>query len=79
MAISQDGAVYAMGLNNYGQLGLGDHEARPNAERIEKQWHVVDVAAGEHHSLHWMIKVSCIPLGDMILVNLAFKDCLREP
>lgn len=51
LAISQDDAVYAMGLNNYGQLGLGDHEPRPNAERIEKQWRVVDVAAGEHHSL----------------------------
>lgn len=51
LAISQEGAVYAMGLNNYGQLGLGDHEPRPNAEGIGKQWCVVDVAAGEHHSL----------------------------
>ncbi len=54
-AISQEGQVYAMGLNNYGQLGLGDHEERLTAEMINPEnWGgslVVDAGAGEHHSM----------------------------
>ena len=49
------GLVYAMGLNNYGQLGLGDHEPRSNAELIEPpSWNgerIINAGAGEHHSL----------------------------
>lgn len=55
LALAQDGTVYAMGLNNYGQLGLGDNEDRPTADAIPADvWHdrqIVWLAAGEHHSL----------------------------
>lgn len=57
LAIRKDGNVYAMGLNNFGQLGLGDHEERQTAELIDGKeiWggeaKVVDAGAGEHHSM----------------------------
>lgn len=55
LALSLDGTVYAMGLNNYGQLGLGDHESRATAEAIDPEiWQgsrIVQLGAGEHHSL----------------------------
>lgn len=55
LAISDDGNVYAMGLNNYGQLGLGDHEERLTAELVDPgNWNgsrVVEAGAGEHHSM----------------------------
>lgn len=55
LAIAKDSTVYGMGLNNYGQLGLGDHEPRPTAESIEQEhWlgdKIVSAGAGEHHSV----------------------------
>lgn len=55
LAISQDGGLFTMGLNNFGQLGLGDHEERLTAELVNPaNWNgsqVVDASAGEHHSL----------------------------
>lgn len=51
-------AVFAMGLNNYGQLGLGDHNDRITAELISPaHWGEddgtipIDAGAGEHHSI----------------------------
>lgn len=48
-------AVFAMGLNNFGQLGLGDHEDRLTAELIDPAaWNgamPLDAGAGEHHSI----------------------------
>lgn len=48
--------IFAMGLNNFGQLGLGDHQDRITAELIhptpwDSSLSVVDAAAGEHHTL----------------------------
>lgn len=55
LALDEDGIVWAMGLNNYGQLGLGDHEPRATAEAIPQSvWQgrtIIDLGAGEHHSL----------------------------
>lgn len=53
--LARDGTVFAVGLNNYGQLGLDDHDARLVAEEIGPdawQGHkIVELAAGEHHSM----------------------------
>lgn len=53
--IDDSTAVFAMGLNNFGQLGLGDHEDRITAEPIEPgRWNgaiPVEAGAGEHHSI----------------------------
>lgn len=46
--------LLSMGLNNYGQLGLADHDDRMIAELIDpSNWSAVPIAAsaGEHHSL----------------------------
>lgn len=55
LAISQDGNLYATGLNNYGQLGIGDYDDRLNPELVDPaNWRgsvVVDASAGEHHSM----------------------------
>ena len=34
-AITRGGDLYATGLNNYGQLGLGDNESRFKAEKVD--------------------------------------------
>ena len=48
-AITEAGNVYATGLNNYGQLGLGDAESRNHAELVEafegKNIHLIRVSA----------------------------------
>ena len=48
------GAVFATGLNSYGQLGLGDVMDRSSFRRVwkfhDKKLNVISVAAGEHHS-----------------------------
>ena len=56
--------VYAWGLNNYGQLGIGDTEARFYPERVPEDWlwswqqsgstdgeSKISIAGGMHHSL----------------------------
>jgi regulator of chromosome condensation len=53
--LARDGTVFAVGLNNFGQLGLGDYSDRLAAEEIPSEtWQghrIVSLAAGEHHSL----------------------------
>lgn len=53
--LTRDGQVFVSGLNNHGQLGLGDTHDRINAELIDSAvWQgqrVVQLSAGEHHSL----------------------------
>lgn len=53
--LAADGTVFSVGLNNYGQLGLGDFEDRLVTEEIPSdvwQGHkIVDLDAGEHHSI----------------------------
>lgn len=52
-ALSKEGDVFAWGLNNYGQLGLGDLKNRLNPELVPSLSGigVVELAAGTHHSL----------------------------
>jgi regulator of chromosome condensation len=49
------GMVFAMGLNNFGQLGLADHADRMTAELVDSaHWRgavPTDAGAGEHHSI----------------------------
>ena len=53
--LAADGTVFSVGLNNYGQLGLGDFEDRLVPEEIPSDaWQgrkIVDLDAGEHHSI----------------------------
>lgn len=53
--LARDGTVFAVGLNNFGQLGLGDFEDRLVAEAVPAEtWQgeqIVALAAGEHHSV----------------------------
>ena len=51
LLITREGQAFAMGLNNYGQLGTGDFEERINPVQIIAGSQVVDASAGEHHSL----------------------------
>lgn len=46
-------SVYASGLNQYGQLGLGDTRDRKVLTRVKKldNFNIIQVAAGVHHSL----------------------------
>ena len=59
-AIAQDGAVYAWGLNNYGQLCTGDTKTRFQPESLGSKWldgqevgGVKDfaMASGQHHTV----------------------------
>jgi len=54
-AITEDGQVYAWGLNQKGQLGLGDNMNRKNPTLVEamKGHNVVGVAVGRHHGFMW--------------------------
>lgn len=53
--LAADGTVFSVGLNNFGQLGLGDFEDRLVPEAVDAEaWQgnkIVDLAAGEHHSM----------------------------
>jgi len=58
LVVAKDGEggplnVYAAGLNNYGQLGLGDLDARKELTKISAfdGSNISEVAAGVHHSL----------------------------
>ena len=45
--------LYASGLNQYGQLGLGDSQDRHQLAPVEtlRDEHIVQCAAGEHFSV----------------------------
>jgi alpha-tubulin suppressor-like RCC1 family protein len=51
LALLDDGAVYAWGLNNIGQLGQGDVLPRFTAAKVELPAPAVAIAAGRAHSL----------------------------
>ncbi|PFX27678.1 regulator of chromosome condensation-like [Stylophora pistillata] len=57
-AVSQYGAVYAWGLNNYGQLGTGDLETLYAPTKVEALTSLisdnnkcVSIASGQHHTI----------------------------
>ena len=65
-AVTRDKAVYAWGLNNYGQLGTADVESRYQPERLPPDWLTgdvendqpdssvpdqIEIAGGQHHSI----------------------------
>jgi len=55
-ALAQDGAVFAWGLNNYGQLGTGDVEKQYGPVKIESLTSLlsdecVRISSGQHHTI----------------------------
>lgn len=55
-ALAKDGAVFAWGLNNYGQLGTGDVETQYGPVKIESLTSLlsdecVSIASGQHHTI----------------------------
>lgn len=57
-AVAQDGAVYAWGLNNYGQLGTGDLETLYAPTKVEALTSLnsdndkcISIASGQHHTI----------------------------
>lgn len=53
LLLTDEGAVFACGAGWWGRLGLGDTEHRGTPQRVRglRAVRVVEVAAGEHHSL----------------------------
>ncbi len=53
LVMALDAEVLSVGLNNYGQLGLGDEKDRSTLETIQKLegCGITDLAAGNHHSV----------------------------
>ncbi len=53
LALDSEHNVYAWGLNNFGQLGVGDHESSPTPRLVAglSGKRVVRLAGGEHFSL----------------------------
>ena len=43
--------AWATGRNNYGQLGLGDTTERSTPEQLASPTNIVQVAAGEAHTV----------------------------
>lgn len=60
-AIAEDGNVYATGLNNYGQLGLGDAESRSRCE-------LVDAFEGANIHCVRVREAVLVPLSRLVLV-----------
>ena len=52
-AINSNGKVFAWGLNNWGQLGIGDRFSTPNPTEIKELTgkNISMLAGGEHHSI----------------------------
>lgn len=53
LVVTTDGELYAMGDNQYGQLGTGDHDPRnkPTLIEVGEGKTVAQVVAGDYHSL----------------------------
>jgi regulator of chromosome condensation len=53
--VHESGSVYAFGLNNHGQLGVGSTDETDGPEPVEEldgsQIKIVALKGGEHHSL----------------------------
>lgn len=80
LALNQTNNVFSFGLNNFGQLGLGDHEERLNAELVPPKYFdgdlIVDIGAGEHHSIFLTSsgKVYCTGRGDSSQLGFLEED-----
>ena len=51
VSLRADGTVWTWGVNNYGQLGLGDTVIRNKPEQIELGEQIVDISTGKNHTL----------------------------
>lgn len=51
LAIGDDGALYSWGLNNYGQLGLGDLDNRMIPTKVGSKTDWISVSCGDYHSI----------------------------
>ena len=76
LALNDNGQVLSWGKNDGGQLGLDDKESRQQAEVIESELlvDVVQLAAGEKHSLALLSNGSVVGWGDNSLYQLGLSD-----
>jgi alpha-tubulin suppressor-like RCC1 family protein/ribosomal protein L13E len=51
MFLDNSGNVYACGLNNYGQLGLGDRTRRTSPVKIQTLSNIISISTGNYHSM----------------------------
>ena len=76
--LAADGTVFAVGLNNFGQLGLGDFEDRLVPEEISSEaWQghkIIDLSAGEHHSMALSASGSVFVFGRSDFHQMGIKE-----
>ena len=51
LAVKADGSLWSWGANSFGQLGLGDTDARTTPARVGTDYDWIAVAGGDRHSL----------------------------
>jgi regulator of chromosome condensation len=62
-AILKNGMVFGWGLNNYGQLGVGDYENRFRPELVEGVPQCVQIDGGIHHTIALSADGTCYGFG----------------
>ncbi|EGF76941.1 hypothetical protein BATDEDRAFT_36131 [Batrachochytrium dendrobatidis JAM81] len=78
--VHEKNVLFSFGLNNHGQLGLGDTESHDHPEAIKEidpDHGIADVAGGEHHSLVLDGKGNIYTFGRADDGQLGFPDKKR--
>ena len=74
--LKQDGTVWAAGLNNYGQLGIGSTEDKFYEFQETNINSVQAVAAGNHHTMALQLDGSVWSTGKLVQTNTVFTKIM---